>query len=67
MKPKNNGMAFLGGRQDDVLAIFTWLSAGVQEDLRTRVNSGMEVDEYEKLVRHRLAIYKASLTHGIYK
>ncbi len=53
--------------KEDVMAIFAWLASGIQNDLRPRINSGMGIDEYEEIVKHRLEIYKASLTHGIYQ
>ncbi len=53
--------------KEDVMAIFLWLAAGVQDDLRPRINSGMGIDGYEEIVKHRLEIYKASLTQGIYQ
>ncbi|MBI9046369.1 MAG: TetR/AcrR family transcriptional regulator [Anaerolineaceae bacterium] len=53
--------------REDILAIFSWLSAGIREDLRTRIDTGVDLEEFEEVIRHRLSLYKESLTRGIYK
>ncbi|MBI9104928.1 MAG: TetR/AcrR family transcriptional regulator [Spirochaetales bacterium] len=53
--------------KEDIIAIFTWLVQGVRNDLNTRVNANMNVDQYETIMNSRLKLFKDSITVGIYK